>query len=280
MAEPSSTPSDAAASAPLAEQAVELARRWAIEAAAVEVDPAAERLAGVLQDVNGLPFTLGFVDGVMRPESLGAAASQLHRIAPIVPEFLPWYVRGAVRLGGGVAQILPTPVVPIARKVLREMVGHLVVDARPAKLGPAIEKIRESGSRLNLNLLGEAVLGEAEAKRRLDGIHELIRRPDVDYVSVKVSAIISRISMWAFDEIVDAVVERLLPLYLTASSDGTFINLDMEEYRDLDLTIAVFTRILEDPRLNALESGIVLQAYLPDALPALQELTAWAHDRV
>ncbi|WP_164234786.1 proline dehydrogenase family protein [Microbacterium hydrocarbonoxydans] len=279
MAESSSSP-DAAASAPLAQRAVELARRWVTEAAAAEVDPAAERLAGVLRDPDGLPFTLGFVDGVMRPESLGAAASRLHRIAPIVPEFLPWYLRGAVRLGGGVAPALPTPVVPIARKVLREMVGHLVVDARPAKLGPAIEKLRESGARLNLNLLGEAVLGEAEAKRRLDGIHELIRRPDVDYVSVKVSAIISRISMWAFDEVVDAVVDRLLPLYLTASTEGTFINLDMEEYRDLDLTIAVFTRILEDPRLTGLEAGIVLQAYLPDALPALQELTAWADDRV
>ena len=34
----------------------------------------------------------------------------------------------------------------------------------------------------------------------------------------------------------------------------------MEEYRDLDLTIAVFTRILEDPRLQGLEAGIVLQA--------------------
>ncbi|WP_174521441.1 proline dehydrogenase family protein, partial [Microbacterium paraoxydans] len=163
---------------------------------------------------------------------------------------------------------------------LREMVGHLVVDARPTKLGPAIEKLRESGSRLNLNLLGEAVLGEAEAQRRLDGIHELIRRPDVDYVSVKVSAIVSRISMWGFDEVVDRVVERLLPLYVTAAADGTFINLDMEEYRDLDLTIAVFTRLLEDPRLTGLEAGIVLQAYLPDALPALQELTAWAQDRV
>ncbi|KJQ55918.1 proline dehydrogenase family protein [Microbacterium sp. SA39] len=280
MAESSSSPSDAVASAPIADRAVELARRWVIEAAAAEVDPAAARLAGVLQDANGLPFTLGFVDGVMRPESLSAAASQLHRIAPIVPEFLPWYLRSAVRLGGGMAQILPSPVVPIARRVLRDMVGHLVVDARPAKLGPALERIRESGARINLNLLGEAVLGEAEAQRRLDGIHELIRRPDVDYVSVKVSAIISRISMWAFDEIVDEVVERLLPLYLTASPDSTFINLDMEEYRDLDLTIAVFTRILEDPRLHGLEAGIVLQAYLPDALPALQELTAWAQDRV
>ncbi|WP_218683545.1 proline dehydrogenase family protein, partial [Microbacterium sp. BF1] len=169
-------------------------------------------------------------------------------------------------------------VVPIARRVLRDMVGHLVVDARPAKLGAAIERIRANGSRLNLNLLGEAVLGETEARRRLDGIHALIRRPDVDYVSVKVSAIISHLSMWAFDEVVDEVVARLLPLYVTAAADGTFINLDMEEYRDLDLTIAVFTRILEDPRLTGLEAGIVLQAYLPDALPALQELTAWAQD--
>ncbi|WP_449409078.1 proline dehydrogenase family protein [Microbacterium maritypicum] len=277
MADP--TPS-APASDTLAERAIELARRWVAEAAAVDVDPAAARLAGVLQDANGLPFTLGFVDGVMRPESLGAAASQLHRIAPIVPDFLPWYLRSAVKIGGGMAPVLPAPVVPIARRVLREMVGHLVVDARPAKLGPAIAKIRESGARLNLNLLGEAVLGEAEAKRRLDGIHDLIRRPDVDYVSVKVSAIMSHISMWAFDDVVDAVVERLLPLYATAASDRTFINLDMEEYRDLDLTIAVFTRILEDPRLQGLEAGIVLQAYLPDALPALQELTAWARERV
>jgi len=269
-----------AAGARLADAAVELAHRWVHEAASVEVDPAAERLAGVLHDPNGLPFTLGFVDGVMRPESMGAAASNLHRVAPLAPEFLPWYLRGIVRVGGGIAPVLPVPTVPIARRVLREMVGHLIVDARPDKLGPALEKIREGGSRLNLNLLGEAVLGESEAQRRLDGIHELIRRDDVDYVSVKVSAIMSRISMWAFDDVVEAVVERLTPLYLTASRDRTFINLDMEEYKDLDLTIAVFTRILEDPRLKDLEAGIVLQAYLPDALPALRELTAWARERV
>ena len=265
---------------PLAQRAVELAQRWVTESASVETDPAAQRLAGVLKDPRGLPFTIGFVDGVMRPESLSAAASHLTRIAPLVPDFLPWYLRGAVRVGGAVAPVLPTPVVPIARRVLREMVGHLVVDARPDKLGKAIARIRESGARLNLNLLGEAVLGDTEALHRRDGTHDLIRRDDVDYVSVKVSAITPRISMWAFEETVDAVVERLLPLYLSAASDGTFINLDMEEYRDLDLTIAVFTRLLEDPRLAGLEAGIVLQAYLPDALPALQELSAWARARV
>jgi len=273
-----------------ARRAVALAQRWIDEAAAAHADPAAARLAGVLRDPNGLPFTLGFVDDVMRPESLGAAAAGLNRVAPLVPGFLPWYLRAAVRAGGLVAQGLPAPTVPIARTVLREMVGHLIADARPAKLTSTIAKLRANGARLNLNLLGEAVLGEDEAQRRLDGIHELIRRDDVDYVSVKVSAVVSRISMWAFDEVVEQVAERLLPLYLTAAGDPwasaspksrqTFINLDMEEYRDLDLTIAVFTRILEDPRLKDLEAGIVLQAYLPDALPALRELTAWAKDRV
>ncbi|MFL0410431.1 proline dehydrogenase family protein [Microbacterium paludicola] len=278
-AEPSA-PTGTAAPAHLVEASVSLAQRWVTEAAAVEADPAAARLAGVLQDPNGLPFTLGFVDGVMRPESATAAAGNLNRVAPLVPEFLPWYLRGAVRAGGLVAPFLPVPTVPIARRVLREMVGHLIVDARPEKLGPAIAKLREGGARLNLNLLGEAVLGEQEAKRRLAGIHELVKRPDVDYVSVKVSAIASHLSMWAFDETVDQVVERLRPLYLSAAAHGTFLNLDMEEYRDLDLTIAVFQRLLATPELKNYRAGIVLQAYLPDALPALEGLTAWATERV
>ena len=129
-------------------EAVRLAEKWVAESAEGAVDPAARRLAGILGDRNGLPFTVGFVDGVMRPESLVAAASHLHRVAPLVPEFLPWYLRAAVRVGGQVAPALPSPVVPIARRVLREMVGHLVVDARPAKLGPAIEKLRGAAGRV------------------------------------------------------------------------------------------------------------------------------------
>src|SRR3954454_20395028 len=100
----------------LAARAVMLAQRWITESAEVDVDPAAERLASVLKDPDGLPFTIGFVDGVMRPESLSAAASALRRIAPLVPEFLPWYLRGAVHAGGALAPVLPAPVVPIARR--------------------------------------------------------------------------------------------------------------------------------------------------------------------
>ncbi|GAC1605645.1 MAG: bifunctional proline dehydrogenase/L-glutamate gamma-semialdehyde dehydrogenase [Pseudarthrobacter sp.] len=180
-------------------------------------------------------------------------------------------------------------VIPIARRVLREMVGHLIVDATDAKLGPAIAKIRKDGIKLNVNLLGEAVLGEHEASRRLEGTHTLLARPDVDYVSIKVSSTVAPHSAWAFDEAVDHVVEKLTPLFRRAASfagagsgagnKAKFINLDMEEYKDLDMTIAVFTRILDKPEFKNLEAGIVLQAYLPDALAAMIRLQDWAAAR-
>ncbi|WP_277959118.1 bifunctional proline dehydrogenase/L-glutamate gamma-semialdehyde dehydrogenase [Frigoribacterium faeni] len=262
--------------------AVALARRWAHEASGAPSTGSAHLLAQVLKDESGLAFTIGFVDRVVRPEDLGVAARNLSTLAKQAPAFLPWHMRSAVRLGGVMAPVLPGVVVPIARRVLRGMVGHLIADARPAKLGAAIANIKRDRTRLNLNLLGEAVLGDAEAEHRLAGTRALLARDDVDYVSIKVSSIVSQLSMWAFDETVERVVEKLTPLYELAarSPKPKFINLDMEEYRDLDLTIAVFTRLLDQPQLKGLEAGIVLQTYLPDALGALQHLTAWATERV
>jgi len=235
----------------------------------------------VLKDPLGLEFTLGFVDKVVRPEDLRVAARNLERIAHRIPGFLPWYMRAAIAVGGGFATLFPWPIVPISRWVLRRMVGHLIVDARPEQLGKAIAAVKQPGIRLNLNLLGEAVLGDDEADHRLQGTLDLLARDDVDYVSIKVSSVSSQLSMWAFDETVERVVGRLLPLYelAAASPSPKFINLDMEEFRDLDLTIAVFTRLLEKRELQRLEAGIVLQAYLPDALRALQGLTTWATAR-
>lgn len=269
----------------LANDAVALVRHWLTEAAKVPVDASAQQLAGVLKDPNGLEFTVGFVDGVVRPEDLNVAARNLAALAPKVPAFLPWYMRSAVALGGTMAPVMPQVVIPIARKVLREMVGHLIVDATDAKLGPAIAKIRKDGIKLNVNLLGEAVLGEHEASRRLEGTHTLLARPDVDYVSIKVSSTVAPHSAWAFDEAVEHVVEKLTPLFQRAASfahnggKAKFINLDMEEYKDLDMTIAVFTRILDKPEFKNLEAGIVLQAYLPDALSAMIRLQDWAAER-
>ena len=265
----------------LGDQAVELARRWLLEAATLPVHPSARQLAGVLQDPNGLDFTVGFVDGVVRPEDLRVAARNLRGLRRSIPRFLPWYMRGAVALGGVAAPMVPGVVIPIARAVLRRMVGHLLIDATDARLGRAIRKIRTPGVRLNMNLLGEAVLGKKEAAKRLDGTRKLLERDDVDYVSIKVSSTVEPHSPWAFDEAVDHIVGTLAPLYRFAASAPTpkFINLDMEEYKDLHLTIAVFERLLDSPDLKHLEAGIVLQAYLPDSLAAMIRLQEWAAKR-
>jgi RHH-type proline utilization regulon transcriptional repressor/proline dehydrogenase/delta 1-pyrroline-5-carboxylate dehydrogenase len=259
-------------------QAIATVRRWLAESADAKADPSAERLAGVLKDPRGLDFTIGFVDKVVRPEDLRVAGRNLEHLSHRIPAFLPWYLRAAILVGGGFAPLVPWPIVPIARWVLRRMVGHLVVDATPEKLDKSLAKLRGRGIRLNLNLLGEAVLGDDEADRRLQGTRELLARDDVDYVSIKVSSVASQLSMWALDDMVERVVTRLTPLYELAAASPTtkFINLDMEEYRDLDLTVAVFQKLLEQPRMHGLEAGIVLQAYLPDALAALQGLTHWA----
>jgi RHH-type transcriptional regulator, proline utilization regulon repressor / proline dehydrogenase / delta 1-pyrroline-5-carboxylate dehydrogenase len=265
----------------LADETIALVRHWLTEAATFPADVSAQRLAGVLKDPNGLDFTVGFVDGVIRPEDLAVAGRNLAALAPKVPAFLPWYMRSAVRLGGVMAPIVPQIVIPIARKVLRDMVGHLIVDATDAKLGPAIAKIRKGGADLNVNLLGEAVLGEHEAARRLEGTLRLLARDDVDYVSIKESSTVAPHSAWAFDDAVDHIVEKLTPLYELANSFAKpkFINLDMEEYKDLGMTLAVFKRILEKPEFKNLEAGIVLQAYLPDTLAAMIDLQEWAAAR-
>ena len=256
-------------------------REWLRRAEAVPADAAAEQLAGVLRDPNGLDFAVGFVDGVVRPEDLGVAARNLRTLAPKAPAFLPWYMRRAVALGGGVAPAAPAVVVPIARTVLRRMVGHLIVDATPQRLGKAIASILRDGIRLNINLLGEAVLGSHEAQRRLDGTVALLQRDDVDYVSIKVSSTVAPHQPWAFEEAVEHVIQQLLPLYRVAATSATpkFINLDREEYRDLELTMAVFTRLLDREEFRGLEAGIVLQAYLPDALGAMQRLQTWSAAR-
>ncbi|WP_411721701.1 bifunctional proline dehydrogenase/L-glutamate gamma-semialdehyde dehydrogenase [Mycetocola sp.] len=279
--QPVTAPASDSVDPALGVETIGLVRRWLKEASAIKVDASGAQLAGVLKDPAGLDFTVAFVDGVVRPEDVRVAARTLRQIAPGVPLFLPAPIRAAVKLGGHMAPILPGVVVPIARYVLRDMVKHLIIDATDAKLGRAIARTKKDGVRLNVNLLGEAVLGKQEAARRLAGTHRLLARDDVDYVSIKVSSTVAPHNPWAFPEAVSDIIDELTPLFTQASAARTpkFINLDMEEYKDLDLTIEVFTRILDRPEFLNFEAGIVLQAYLPDALSAMIRLQEWSARR-
>lgn len=243
--------------------------------------PAAPTRRGEMPlDAEAAEFTAAVADGVLRPESTTAAAVALHRLAEDVPATLPWFVRGAIQLGGAVAPVLPTPAVPLARRALRDLVAGLAVDARPERLGAGIGALRTPDAAVDVRLVGPAVLGEASARRRLDGIRALAARDDVERLSLAVADAVAGLSPWAFDADVEHAAERLLPLYLDAAATGTHLTLVVEGRDDLDLTVAVLTRVLEEPRLRDLTAGIALPVAVVESLDAVRELAAWARVRV
>jgi len=264
----------------LVPDAVALADQWAaIEDAGSNKD--AERLGLLVSDPAGLALAVGFVDDVARPQDVKVAAKALAKLGAQATDasFLSPVDRVLFRLGAIAAPVAPSVVVPAARLRLKQLVGHLVADAGPG-LGTHLARTRDEGYALNVNLLGEAVLGSDEADARLRRTIDLVKRDDVDYVSIKVSSVAAQLVTWDLEGSRDRVVEELLPLYRAARDHGVFINLDMEEYRDLALTCAVFEDIMGREEFKDLYAGIVLQAYLPDALGALNELTDFATARV
>lgn len=149
-----------------------------------------------------------------------------------------------------------------------------------------VTKRSEESAKVNLNLIGEVVLSEEEALKKLDDYLVALAVPEVNYLSIKISNIYSQISALDFEPTVDVLVDRLSEVYRVAMANTDaagqvkFVNLDMEEYRDLEMTIALFKRTLDLPEFKNLSAGIVLQAYLPDSYACLEDLTEWAVERV
>jgi RHH-type proline utilization regulon transcriptional repressor/proline dehydrogenase/delta 1-pyrroline-5-carboxylate dehydrogenase len=108
---------------------------------------------------------------------------------------------------------------------------------------------------------------------------EIMHRDEVTYISVKLSAIVSQITTIDHEGSLARIVEKLRILYRAAQRDGVFINLDMEEYRDLRLTVDGFRSVLSESEFAGISAGIVLQAYLPESHATLEELIDWAKIR-
>ena len=192
----------------------------------------------------------------------------------------PLLDRILLQLGAFGSRLLPQPVIAAVRQRLRSESETVILPAEDPALTRYLRQRRQDGARINLNQLGEAVLGEQEAARRLESILSLLARDDINYVSVKISAIFSQINLVAWDSTLEKIKERLRQLYRAALPDRKFVNLDMEEYRDLDLTVAAFRDVLAEGEFHELSAGIVLQAYLPDSIAVQRDLTEWARRRV
>ena len=238
------------------------------------------RFTRLFRDPGALGVTITLTDEVMRFTSVSSAVRTLRVAAgrSSVAGFGALNAYG-LRLSAVASRVAPRLVLHAVHARVRGLSQDLIVDADPTRFADHIRRRQRAGLRLNVNVLGEAVLGEAEAGDRLARVVEMMARPDVQYVSVKLSSVVSQIVTIDHDGSLERVAERLRTLYRTAAARSTFVNLDMEEFRDLRLTLDAFRRVLGEPEFHALPAGIVLQAYLPESHRALDELLTWVRDR-
>jgi RHH-type transcriptional regulator, proline utilization regulon repressor / proline dehydrogenase / delta 1-pyrroline-5-carboxylate dehydrogenase len=242
------------------------------------------QLARLMEDPRGKAFTTAMTDQCFRSKSLRRIADQMIYLLQVygLPRYLDRLKQMQLSifrsLGAFVAQFL----VPLATTQLRKETARVILPGEASALNRHLEERKKEGIRLNLNHLGEAILSEREALERLQVYLRDLEHPDIDYISVKISTIFSQIHLIDFDGTVAHIAERLRTLYRAAQrhEKPRFINLDMEEYRDLDLTVAAFQRVLDESEFHSYSAGIVLQAYLPDAHPMQCHLTEWAKKRV
>ena len=241
------------------------------------------RLGRLVADPASRAFVQSLTDQVPRISDPRRAAARFHDLVTRqgVPAVAGTLDRLALAIGARVAPIAPRPVMALVTRRLRREAAGVILPGDDPGLARHLARRSRSGYDQNVNPLGEAVLGEDEARRRLATVLSTIQRADVDYVSVKITAIYSQVDPLAFAATVDVLSDRLRALYRAgrAAEPPTFVNLDMEAYDDLHLTVAAFRRVLDEEEFAALDAGIVVQAYIPDSTAVLADLCAWARAR-
>ena len=249
-------------------------------------------LSRMMRDPTGKAFTLAMTDQCFRSKNYRRIADQMVYLLDLfgVPRFLSIGKRIPLMLFHLFGKKFPHLFVPLAMSFLRKETASVILPGEKGPLRKHIMKRKREGVRINLNHLGEAILGEKEALRRLDIYLNSLADEHVEYVSIKISTIYSQINLLAWEENLEVLSERLRTLYRAAMKnpfirkDGSvgpkFVNLDMEEYRDLQLTKELFVKVLNEPEFKHFSAGIVLQSYLPDAYNYMKEITEWAMQRV
>ncbi|HZF31122.1 MAG TPA: bifunctional proline dehydrogenase/L-glutamate gamma-semialdehyde dehydrogenase PutA [Gammaproteobacteria bacterium] len=182
----------------------------------------------------------------------------------------PFFARLVERLG--------EPVVRAALKQAMRILGQQFVmgetiDAALARAAAAPQ------FDYSFDMLGEAALTAADAERYLaayaaaiDAVGRSLLRGDgaAASISVKLSALCPRYEPAQGARASRELAARLLELATRAAAVNVELTVDAEEADRLELSLAIFGRVLADPRLGGYEGlGLAVQAYQKRALPVL-----------
>ncbi len=164
-----------------------------------------------------------------------------------------------------------------------------------------IERLRKDKMAFTLDLLGEAVITEAEAQSYLQSYLDLMEQltqeakkwspvQEIDFadgeplprvqVSVKLTAFYSQFDPLDPQGSKERVCDRLRILLRRAQELGAAVHFDMEQYVYKNMTLDILKELLmEEEFRSRTDVGITLQAYLRDSEQDLRELIEWAKQR-
>lgn len=207
-----------------------------------------------------------------------------------IPDFFNSFDRATLGLFTSFGYHFDSIAIPMFKDRLRKETNKIIIAEERPTLTRHLADRWKSQIGQNVNLLGEVVLGDSEADHRYKHYLDALKEPDINYISIKLSGIYAQIRSLAYAQNKKELCERVATIYQQAidypyiDQDGVskpkFVNLDMEEYKDTELTLDVFETVLSMPQFKNYTAGIVVQAYLPDAALFQQRLLTFAKKRL
>lgn len=249
----------------------------------------AKKMDKFFQNSDDKSFVIAMMDKAFRPKSTGDIAKIIGKIPSL--NFLTFFEKRLVDLYNLTRCFAHPASIPLLKQFIYFTTSKYVLFGSDKILEKRIAKNLENKLNTNLNRVGELLLGEEDAAKRSQQYIKDLQNPAINCISIKVSTIYSQISSIGLEQTVEALVEKITPIYRaakesqytcpkTGKKSNKLVNFDMEEYRDLEITVETFIRALSKPEFKDLTAGIALQAYLPDSFHYLQKITTWAQEKV
>uniref|UniRef100_UPI0035948BAD L-glutamate gamma-semialdehyde dehydrogenase n=1 Tax=Nostoc sp. TaxID=1180 RepID=UPI0035948BAD len=164
-----------------------------------------------------------------------------------------------------------------------------------------VERLRKEKMAFTIDLLGEAVITEAEAQSYLERYLELMQQlveasknwsaiPAIDeadgeiipkvQVSVKLTAFYSQFDPLDAKGSEERVSDRIRILLRRAQELGASVHFDMEQYAYKNITLSILKKLLlEEEFRQRTDVGMTVQAYLRDSEQDTKEIISWLKQR-
>jgi len=241
-----------------------------------------------------------FIDALPALHNQSEIAAHLQEYLTDESVELPGALKGMLNFAN--PDSMPGQVAATTVSTAVETLAHKYISGENIKQAlKTIERLRKDKMAFTVDLLGEAVITEAEAQSYLERYLDLMQQlteaskswnyvaaideadgqtlPKVQ-VSVKLTAFYSQFDPLNAQGSEERVSGRVRTLLRRASELGAAVHFDMEQYSYKDITFSILKKILmEDEFRSRTDIGMTVQAYLRESEKDALDLISWAKER-